>query len=114
MTTTGPTTPAPPIVPVCRRDAYTIGLEEYDGHCFAHCLVHKALTPSTWRQLQADWTRVTELQGRDIFALAMKPHEDDPAKHRKFVSRFGFKPHTPFRCADGLTRTIYRRKAQHG
>ena len=114
MEQTGTPSSSTRIVPVCRRPAFTIGLEEYQGYCFVHCFVHKPLTPPTWRQLQADWQVVADMQGRDIFALAMVPDRGDVEKHRKFVTKFGFEPHIPFVCTDGVERTIYRRKYQHG
>lgn len=76
-------------VPVCRRLAYTIYLQNIEGTCWAHCDV-KRWTARTARQLRADSDVIHAMQGREIYALN-EPTGD--IKHQKFMSLMGFRPH---------------------
>lgn len=74
-----------PRVPVIRRPAYTVSLEQHGDHSFVHCDV-RAWSPSARQALSADWQAFQALHGGPILAL----HTPGDRKHLKFLTLFGF------------------------
>jgi hypothetical protein len=77
------------IVPMVRRDDYTIRMELIDGAMFGHLDVrHWSLR--VLRELKRDVDTLLDLHGGPIFATADKPHGGDFAKWRKLQAMLGF------------------------
>jgi hypothetical protein len=75
------------IVPVVRRTAYTIGLEQPNSDStFVHCSMHVPWTARVKRQLVSDWRTVLHLHGGPLYCLA----DSRDLKLHKFLRAFGF------------------------
>lgn len=75
-------------VPVVRRRAYTLYLEQATRqHTFIHCDIHGRWSSRTKRDLADDFATLKGLHGGPIYAL----HDPSDHKHHKFLAMFGFK-----------------------
>lgn len=73
-------------VPVVRRKAYTICLEEHLQGTFIHCAVHN-WSKQVAQSLAFDFKLLCDLHGGPIHAL----HDSRDRKHEKFLKFYGFK-----------------------
>lgn len=75
-------------VPVCRRGAYEITLEQWGRHTFIHADVLGKWTPNVKRRFAADIESLIELHGGPLLMWAYETNN----KLLRFATLFGFKP----------------------
>jgi hypothetical protein len=63
-------------------------------------------SPSVLRRMKETWRLFREYVRGPLFTIG----DVDDAKHRKFVSRFGFEPLMCVGCTDGQSRTLHIHK----
>lgn len=92
-------------VPVVRRDAYEVALEQATPrHAFVHCAVRGRWTREVKGQLSADFASLRALHGGPLYAL----HFPGDAKHLKFLRMFGFVRVAQFIDASGVPAEIHQ------
>lgn len=95
-------------VPVCRRQDYTIYLQDIEGTTWAHCDVRR-WSKAIARALTADADTVFDLHGGPMYAL------NEPtgcAKHQKFLKLMGFSFAKKLTAEKG--ELLIFRRGQHG
>lgn len=97
-----------PVVPVCIRPDYRIGLEQDSGCTFVHATVHH-WSAAVARALRRDADLIMGLHGGPMFATSHQPHGGDPAKLAKFVRLFGFHFHCQVHVG-GADHLVYVRE----
>jgi len=91
-------------VPVIRRDAYTLSLEQYENLTFVHMNVYK-WTKTVREEFTSSLDKLMELHRGPLFAI----HEPVNNKQRKFFMMFGFEYYQDVLGMDGETRHLYIR-----
>ena len=92
-------------VPVVRRDAYTLFMEQATPqHTFIHCDINGRWSAKTKRLLAVDWAALKDLHGGPIYAQ----HTPGDRLHAKFLHLFGFRRVASFIDRTGHAREIHQ------
>lgn len=82
---------------------YLFEIDEWDEGLVVH-FEFRNFTPTTLRRAHQEWDVFRSVVTAPLFAIGPS-HEDD--KWRRFITRFGFKPHSTVLCNNGAERSLY-------
>jgi len=88
---------------VRETDDYTFEVDDHGSGLVVHAEI-RHYSPAVLRQCEREWKLFRSIVTAPLFAIG--PSTED-AKWRRFITRFGFKPHGTVLCNNGAERSVY-------